>query len=533
MHERNDVALMIDRTSENESKGAPKVITLKLYPNRNYFFTSARRVNIDKSPVKRCKSVESNIAKWYAGKHILITGATGFMGKVLVEKLLRSCSEISTLYLLIRTKHGEDPMIRIERFIDCPLFDQIRSQSNASKQFAKLRCIPGDITQENLKVSKKDQYTLQDKVNIVFHMAANVRFDQSLKSALKTNTLGTKYVLEMASTFRVLEAFVHVSTAYCQSDITVLEEQTYPPPHDPRKVLDIVDWLDDDLLLVLTPHLLKNAPNTYSYTKCLTEHLVSEYTKQLPIAIARPGSVTASYKEPIPGWVDNLNGPTGILVGAGKGVIRTMHCNAEFEANIIPVDSVINSLIIVGYHLGCQPRSDIEVFNITSDKDNQITWGDALEIGKKHIQEYPFSTCLWYPGGSIKNSYFVHEIYAFFLHLLPAYFIDFLLILAKEKPFLVKTQKRIKKGLSVLQYYTTKRWYFHNDKLITLVKSLNKKDQEIFYCGGPKDYDKYILHYILGARKYCLNEDPNTIPHAKRNLKSFGYVKANCNGKEM
>lgn len=33
--------------------------------------------------------------------------------------------------------------------------------------------------------------------------------------------------------------------------------------------------------------------------------------------------------EPVPGWVDSLNGPIGILVGAGKGVIRSMLCNPK------------------------------------------------------------------------------------------------------------------------------------------------------------------------------------------------------------
>lgn len=78
--------------------------------------------------------------------------------------------------------------------------------------------------------------------------------------------------------------------------------------------------------------------------------------------------MTAAWKEPIPGWVDNLNGPTGILVGAGKGVIRSMHCNAEYKADIIPVDCTTNSVIIVGYHLGSKPKADLQVFNITNDK---------------------------------------------------------------------------------------------------------------------------------------------------------------------
>jgi nucleoside-diphosphate-sugar epimerase len=44
---------------------------------------------------------------------VLITGATGFMGKVLVEKLLRSCPGINKIYLLMRSKRGQDPRARL------------------------------------------------------------------------------------------------------------------------------------------------------------------------------------------------------------------------------------------------------------------------------------------------------------------------------------------------------------------------------------------------------------------------------------
>lgn len=59
--------------------------------------------------------------------------------------------------------------------------------------------------------------------------------------------------------------------------------------------------------------------------------------------------VTPAYQEPLPGWVDSLNGPIGIMVAGGKGVIRSMLCEAEFEAEVIPVDHAINSLIGIAY----------------------------------------------------------------------------------------------------------------------------------------------------------------------------------------
>ena len=56
--------------------------------------------------------------------------------------------------------------------------------------------------------------------------------------------------------------------------------------------------------------------------------------------------------EPLPGWVDNLNGPVGLIVGAGKGVIRSMHCNANYHAEVIPVDLAINALIAIAFKIG-------------------------------------------------------------------------------------------------------------------------------------------------------------------------------------
>lgn len=53
------------------------------------------------------------IPEFYQNKNVLITGGTGFVGKLLVEKLLRSCSGINKIYVLIRPKHGKSPQDRM------------------------------------------------------------------------------------------------------------------------------------------------------------------------------------------------------------------------------------------------------------------------------------------------------------------------------------------------------------------------------------------------------------------------------------
>lgn len=50
----------------------------------------------------------SEIKSWYAGKNILLTGSTGFIGKVLLEKILRVLGDINTIYLILRPKKNEN-----------------------------------------------------------------------------------------------------------------------------------------------------------------------------------------------------------------------------------------------------------------------------------------------------------------------------------------------------------------------------------------------------------------------------------------
>lgn len=56
------------------------------------------------------------------------------------------------------------------------------------------------------------------------------------------------------------------------------------------------------------------------------------------------------WKEPLPGWTDNINGPTGLLIGAGKGVIRTMYCDNKGYADYLPVDITVNGIILVTWN---------------------------------------------------------------------------------------------------------------------------------------------------------------------------------------
>jgi fatty acyl-CoA reductase len=59
----------------------------------------------------------SKVANFYKDQTILLTGATGFLGKATVEKLLRACDP-KKIFILIRSKKGVDPEKRKESLFD-------------------------------------------------------------------------------------------------------------------------------------------------------------------------------------------------------------------------------------------------------------------------------------------------------------------------------------------------------------------------------------------------------------------------------
>lgn len=63
----------------------------------------------------------SEIQEFYSGANVLITGGTGFMGKILIDKLLRTCPTLSHIYLIIRPKKGKDSDVRLKELFNDPV----------------------------------------------------------------------------------------------------------------------------------------------------------------------------------------------------------------------------------------------------------------------------------------------------------------------------------------------------------------------------------------------------------------------------
>ncbi len=119
------------------------------------------------------------ISDFYEEKNVFITGATGFVGKLLLEKLLFSCEKISKIYVLIREKNGHSADQRLNDITACKVFDKLRTKEPTFRE--RIQAVTGDILENNLKLSESFMNELQQNVNVVFHLAGTVILDQDLK----------------------------------------------------------------------------------------------------------------------------------------------------------------------------------------------------------------------------------------------------------------------------------------------------------------------------------------------------------------
>ncbi|RZF44559.1 hypothetical protein LSTR_LSTR001317 [Laodelphax striatellus] len=453
-----------------------------------------------------------------AGQTLLVTGATGFMGKALVEKVLRSCGEVRHLFLLVRPKKGKEPHQRFNELFNDPVFARMKKEQPEFQK--KVTLVSGDVAQPELGMSKQDKERVQSEVTIVIHGAATVRFDEKLKLAVAINIFGTQEVLKLCHSAPNLKAFVHISTAYANCQIKEIEERIYAPPIDGDKMIQLTECMPDDIINSCTEQIITGWPNTYAFTKQIAEDVVRMYGKSLPSVIFRPAIVVGTYAEPVPGWIDNVYGPTGVVVGAGAGLMRTLHADKSVVANLVPVDLTINALLAATSQVvksGVQ--DEISVYNYVS---STLTWGDFLKYYLQHGMTVPSVKAVYYYTMTVTANRFFYLLMVLLLHWIPALLIDGILVVTAQKPQALKIYRKIHKFSTVISFFANNQWKFTNDRVRILWSKMSESDKKDFnFDMDSVNWDKFAQNNVKGIRIYLFQDTPDTIPTGKRRMFFF------------
>ncbi|XP_011306189.1 fatty acyl-CoA reductase 1 isoform X2 [Fopius arisanus] len=487
----------------------------------------------------------SDIAEFYAGCEVLITGGSGFLGKILIEKLLRTCPKVGKLYLIMRAKKGKSSDERFKEHFEDPLYDRLKEEQ---PNFAgKVVMVEGQLD-KGLELSPENRELLRNS-HVVFHSAATVRFDEKLRLAVNINVRGTKDILLFAREMPNLKAFVHIGTAFSQCVTKFIDEIFYKPPIGSDELLTLLDILDDETLESITPTILGKWPNTYAFTKTVAEDTVRKYGRDLPLCIVRPSIMIATAKEPIPGWINNLYGPTGVVLGAGMGLLHTLHCDAKNVADIIPADYVINNILAAAWDIGKNqgkiggplkplpppvlsskasepnPAEDPPIYNSVSSCQNSITWGEFMKYNEIYGMEVPSKMVFWYYFFHLHPNIWVHNFYVVFTHLLPAIIFDTVARLTGREPVLWKAYKKIHKFSGVISYFSTQQWSFRNDNVIKLWDKLSEIDRKLFYFNlSDLIWRDYYYYHIRGLRVFVVKDPLDTIEEGKKRYRLLRWA---------
>ena len=333
---------------------------------------------------------------------ILLTGATGFLGKVFLYLLLKWHPEIERIYLLIRG----DKKSSLGRFrreiLDSPVMGPLRDQLGSRfDKFIEERIfvLPGDITIEGLIGDGGDPIK-RGSLDAVVHCAGMVNFEASLEKAISVNTLGVANVIDFCKKHDA--AMMHVSTCYAagvadghryeddvaenwcpigkpnfnlqreireaQATVARIEAESRDQlrqaelsddidfengngeESDNGEIHPVVDgrrkrWVEERLKEVGKARALSwGWPNTYSYTKSLGEQLVFAERNNLNVTVVRPAVIESALADPFPGWNQGVNTSAPLTYLSGRGY-RFYPASAELVLDIIPVDLAAHAMI--------------------------------------------------------------------------------------------------------------------------------------------------------------------------------------------
>ncbi|MGH3864992.1 MAG: HAD-IB family hydrolase [Pseudonocardiaceae bacterium] len=360
-----------------------------------------------------------------AGSHVLLTGATGFLGQATLERLLASYPD-THVSVLIRPRGERGAADRLSALLRKTVFRPL-SERLGVDELAR-------VVRERVTVIEGDlgSVALPADLDVVIHGASTVSFDPPVDEAFRTNVSGVATLYDaLAGSPHV----VHVSTAYVAGTRKgVVAEAALD--HD-------VDWqLELDMALAARveverdsrrPEVLRRAlaqadgqhakagpqstaadaerlrtewvtrrlvdygrtraqslgwPDVYTLTKALGERVAEQLWAHTgrPLSVVRPAIVESALRHPYPGWIDGFKMADPLIIAYGRGVLREFPGLPDSVLDVIPVDLVVNAILAAAAR---PPTTEPAYLHVSSGASNPLTFRDMYALCREYFDNHP------------------------------------------------------------------------------------------------------------------------------------------------
>jgi len=503
--------------------------------------------------IKRRPSVQrldGRLRDLLAGKKIVMTGVTGFIGEQLLWKILTELPD-TTPAVLVRRKGSASGHDRMIALVKKPIFSEVRDAAGGAAELldSRVEIIEGDMP--NVPQLPAD-------LDIVVHCAGDVSFDPPIDQAFATNVIGTKALMnrmleaiaDERGEWRKVPHYVHISTAYtagrrrgaipeaphvhdidydaeaaagiAMRDLIEAESRTSVQLARLRKEAERehrqagflttaadterrrMAWVEAELVKAGTERARSLGwTDVYTFTKALGERVVTDVGRDLQVSIVRPAIVESSWLHPYPGWIEGFKMAEPLILAYGRGELPEFPASPEAVVDIVPCDHVVNAILAV-----CATQPEIgtpEYYHINSGARNPLTFSDMYTYTRAYFVAHPFEggprgaarLPQWkFPGASsierlLSTSERAHKMAERMLAQAPRS--DRTRKIAKD---LDRTGVRLdflRRYHSLYKEYAQSELHFVDDNTLALTQSLHSEDHAAFaFDTSVYDWKTYI-----------------------------------------
>jgi nucleoside-diphosphate-sugar epimerase len=477
-------------------------------------------------------TTELSVAASLSGKRILLTGATGFLAKVVLEKLIRTVPGIGGVILLVRGGREGDARERFQRQVAASsIFDTLRAERGAwlERFFAeKVECVTAEVTEPAFGLDAERFAALAARTDLVINAAASVNFREPLDQALLINTLSLHHLTALA---RAADApLVQVSTCYVngyrRGDIR--EDVVHPAaggevealierlqhgiarvhaqadPRDPRQ-------LEDALTALGIREANRHGWNdTYTFTKWMGEQLALRGMQGRPLTIVRPSIIESTLQGPAPGWLEGVKVADAVILAYARGRTSFFPARPEGIIDVIPADLVANAILMAGAEALSTPAAH-RVYQSCSGSSNPILVGELIRLlqgeAQRNWQQYDklFDKEPKHAFRVVGNTRFRLAMAGVALGALAWSGLRRLAGVRGETPAMEKL--RTTRLLAItFSFYAQPRYRFHNDLLLALARRFGEQERTMY----PVDarlihWEDYLCRvHMAGLNRYAL-----------------------------